>query len=61
VDVGEHATNLNGRQIFWGSARLDNPEHLLRAGMTGSVVIEAEGSGPGLIRSLWREIVGVGI
>jgi hypothetical protein len=61
VDVGEHAINLNGRQIFWGSARVDNPEHLLRAGMTGSVVIDAEGSGPGLIRSLWREIVGVGI
>lgn len=61
VDVGEHAINLNGRQIFWGSARVDNPEHLLRAGMTGSVVIDAEGAGPGLMRSLWREIVGVGI
>lgn len=61
VDLGDNAINLNGRQIFWGSARIDNPEHLLRAGMTGSVVIEAEGSSPGLIRSLWRAIVGVGM
>jgi multidrug efflux pump subunit AcrA (membrane-fusion protein) len=60
VDVGAQAINLNGRQIFWGSALVDNPEHLLRAGMSGSVVIDAEGHGPGLIRSLWREIVGVG-
>ncbi len=59
--LGENAINLNGRQIFWGSARVDNPEHLLRAGMTGSVVIDAEGSSPGLIRSLWRQIVGVGM
>jgi multidrug efflux pump subunit AcrA (membrane-fusion protein) len=61
VDLGENAINLNGRQIFWGSARVDNPEHLLRTGMTGSVVIDAEGGSPGLIRSLWRKIVGVGM
>jgi putative peptide zinc metalloprotease protein len=61
VDVGENAINLNGRQVFWGSARVDNPDHLLRSGMTGSVVIDAEGGSPGLVRSLWREIVGGGI
>lgn len=60
VDLAESAVNLNGRQVFWGSARMDNPEHVLRAGMTGSVVIDAEGSSPGWIRSLWREIVGPG-
>jgi hypothetical protein len=60
VDLGENGINLNGRQIFWGSARVENPEHLLRSGMTGNVLIEAQGSSPGLIRSLWREIAGVG-
>lgn len=60
VDLGENGINLNGRQVFWGSARVDNPERLLRSGMTGNVVINAEGGGPGLIPSLWREIVGVG-
>ena len=61
VDVGQNAINLNGRQIFWGSARVENSEHRLRSGMTGSVVIDAEGGGPGLIRSLWRGIVGNGL
>ncbi len=61
VDLGENAINLNGRQVFWGSAQVDNPERLLRSGMTGNVVIDAEGGSPGLIRSLWREIVGVGL
>ena len=60
VDVGEQAINLNGRQIFWASAQVDNADHSLRPGMTGSVAIDAEGSSPGWIRSLWREIVGVG-
>lgn len=60
VDMGENAINLNGRQIFWGSARVDNPEHLLRSGMTGDVTIDAEGNSPGLVRSLWRELGGAG-
>lgn len=60
VDLGENAINLNGRQIFWCSARVDNPEGRLRSGMTGNVVIDAEGSSPGLARSLWREIAGAG-
>ncbi len=60
VDLGENAINLNGRQIFWGSARVENAEHLLHSGMTGNVVIGVEGSSPGLIRSLWQEVVGVG-
>jgi hypothetical protein len=60
VDLGENAINLNGRQVFWGSARVENPEHLLRPGMTGTVVVAAEESGPGLARSLWEAVTGVG-
>ncbi len=56
VDLGENAINLNGRQIFWGSAQVENPQHLLRSGMTGNVVIDAAGRGPGLMRSLWQAV-----
>lgn len=59
VDLGENAINLNGRQIFWGSARVENPEHLLRPGITGAVAIAVEGSGRGLARSLWEAVTGV--
>ena len=42
------------------AAGFENPEDFLRSGMTGNVVIDAEGGSPGLIRSLWQEIAGVG-
>ncbi len=60
VDLGENAINLNGRQIFWTSGRVENPDHRLRSGMTGEVTIGAEGRGPGLVGLLWREVVGSG-
>ena len=58
VDLGENAINLNGRQIFWGSARVENPEHLLRPGITGTVALATETRGPGLMRSLWDAVTG---
>ena len=51
----------DGMVPYSWSARVDNPDRLLRSGMTGNVVIAAEGGGPGLIRSLWQEIAGVGL
>ncbi len=60
VDLGENALNLNGQQIFWASAEIDNAGHRLRSGMTGEVEIEMQGGQLGLIGTLWREIVGYG-
>ena len=59
VDVGENAINLNGAQIFWASAQVDNPDHELRSGMTGIVRMELSGSGRGTFSSIWRQLVGV--
>ena len=58
VDLGENALNLNGQQIFWASAEIENPNHRLRPGMTGEVRMAIQGARRGLIASLWREIVG---
>jgi len=57
VDIGENAINLNGRQVFWASAAVANPDGALRPGMTGDVEIEATGRGPGLIRSLRDQVM----
>jgi len=35
VDLGEDASTLNGLQVFWVSVEIDNPDHVLRSGMTG--------------------------
>jgi hypothetical protein len=58
VDLGENAINLNGSQIFWASAVIDNAAHELRSGMTGVVKLQLHGEGEGLGRSLWRNLVG---
>ncbi len=60
VDLGENALNLNGQQIFWGSAEIPNPEHRLRSGMTGEVELTVNGGRGGLVTSLWRDIMGHG-
>jgi hypothetical protein len=59
VDLGENAVNLNGGQIFWASVELDNPDHLLRSGMTGVALVPLHGSGEGLLDSLWHQLTGV--
>ncbi len=58
VDIGENATNLNGSQIFWTSAAIDNADHVLRSGMTGNVRVDLQGGGGGMLRSMWRKIGG---
>ena len=58
VDLGENAINLNGGQIFWASAEIHNDDHLLRSGMTGIVQLRMHGESVGLVRSLWRQMVG---
>ncbi|MDP7110585.1 MAG: hypothetical protein QGH45_01410 [Myxococcota bacterium] len=60
VDMGENALNLNGQQIFWGSAEIANPGHRLRSGMTGEVELEIDGGRGSLVGSLWRDIMGYG-
>jgi len=59
VDLGENAINLNGAQIFWASAVIDNSGHDLRSGMTGVVMLKLHGEGEGMARSMWRELLGV--
>jgi len=58
VDLGENAINLNGAQIFWASAAIDNAEHDLRSGMTGVAMLTLHGEGEGMMRSVWRNLVG---
>lgn len=55
VDVGEDASDLNGVQVFWASARVENPDRLLRSGMTGIVrmpMASASRSFPGWLRDV---------
>lgn len=59
VDMGENAINLNGEQIFWASAEVDNPDHALRSGMTGTVRVQLEGRGRGVLSSIWYQLRGV--
>ena len=59
VDVSEDASNLNGLQVFWVSARVENPELQLRSGMTGVAWLELE-SGRGLLSYLWDVLTGNG-
>lgn len=59
VDLGENAINLNGAQIFWASAAIDNSAHELRSGMTGVALLKLHGQGEGMARSMWRELLGV--
>jgi len=59
VDVGHNAINLNGVQIFWTSARIENPDHELRSGMTGIVRMDLRGQSESWFGSIWRQLVGV--
>ena len=57
IDLSEDASNLNGRQVFWASVEVDNPDRLLRSGMSGVARIEL-GNGRSVWKWLGYEILG---
>jgi len=59
VDVSEDAANLNGLQVFWVSARVENPGFRLRSGMTGVTWLELD-AGRGLLSYVWDVLTGNG-
>ncbi len=58
IDLGENATSLNGLQIFWASAAVQNGDGSLRSGMTGVVDIALSGGRRSMIGTLLREFLG---
>jgi len=43
VEMATNADAAQGRPVFWASASIDNPDLLLRRGMTGTVLIPLDG------------------
>lgn len=59
VEISEVATVLHGRTVFLATARVENPQLHLRAGMTGETEVQLR-PGRGMVLSLWDELVGKG-
>ena len=59
VEISEVATVLHGRSVFLATARVENPQLHLRAGMTGETEVVLR-PGRGMVLSLWDELVGKG-
>jgi len=57
VDVALDAQGLGGRQVFMASARVDNPDHLLRPGMSGEVVLPLDEGAGHILASVWDRVV----
>jgi multidrug efflux pump subunit AcrA (membrane-fusion protein) len=52
-EIGQDASPLNGQQVFWVSARVDDPSPDLRPGMTGTARVDVPARGLGaLLRGL---------
>lgn len=59
VDVTVAAvSSRGGGSVFWASARVDDPQHLLRPGMTGIATLVIEGTGANPLADFWRYLLG---
>ena len=58
VELATGATSVQGRPVIWASARIDNPELLLRPGMVGTAYVPVDGSSLGRMASLKRKLFG---
>ena len=57
IDVADRAITLNGEQVFWASAAVDNADGALLPGMSGEVQLDVDGGSQGFLSAL-RDAVG---
>jgi hypothetical protein len=58
VALSDTARTLNSQQVFWASARIDNPDGALLPGTSGTVHFTISGYTGGSFGSLWRTVIG---
>jgi hypothetical protein len=56
TDVSASASTLNGYQVFWATAKVENRDGALRPGMMGDVRVELQGGGTW--SAIWRRVTG---